>query len=414
MAPGWTQARDHPGHNGPVRRVLLVLAVACALATPAAGGSLPLTARLASALAVRGNPTAESAAVAIDLQTGGVLFARHPGLSLAPASNEKLTVTFAALKELGPLYRFSTVVDATGEQVGSEWRGNIYLKGYGDPTLVGLDLNRLVVQLKRLGIHSISGRVLADESWFDAVRTAPGWKADFFIEECPPLSALVVNRAVYEGHDALQPAVAAAGLFRKLLRTHGIPSGPVGKGVAPRSATTLAVVQSRQLRTIVKDMDRSSDNFVAEMLLKDLGAQVGARGTTAAGAAVVRHDLAAAGVPLAGVRIVDGSGLSLLDRLTAGAVATLLVEAWNDSELRGDVWHALPVAGENGTLAHRMQMRPARGAVHAKTGTTDEASALSGYVSSRYAFAILQNGSPVNDDAARRAQDRFATALAAK
>ncbi len=211
------------------------------------------------------------------------------------------------------------------------------------------------MQLKRLGIHSISGRVLADESWFDAVRTAPGWKADFFIEECPPLSALVVNRAVYEGHDALQPAVAAAGLFRKLLRTHGIPSGPVGKGVAPRSATTLAVVQSRQLRTIVKDMDRSSDNFVAEMLLKDLGAQVGARGTTAAGAAVVRHDLAAAGVPLAGVRIVDGSGLSLLDRLTAGAIATLLVEAWNDSELRGDVWHALPVAGENGTLAHRMQ-----------------------------------------------------------
>ncbi len=57
--PSWPRAGPRPattaGHNGPVRRVLLVLAVACALAAPAAGGSLPLTARLASALAVRGN-----------------------------------------------------------------------------------------------------------------------------------------------------------------------------------------------------------------------------------------------------------------------------------------------------------------------------------------------------------------------
>jgi D-alanyl-D-alanine carboxypeptidase/D-alanyl-D-alanine-endopeptidase (penicillin-binding protein 4) len=149
------------------------------------------------------------------------------------------------------------------------------------------------------------------------------------------------------------------------------------------------------------------------MLLKDLGAQVGARGTTGAGAAVVKASLEKANVPLAGVRIVDGSGLSLLDRLTADAIGALLVDAWNDPTIRGPFWHALPVAGETGTLQHRMQFRPARGAVRAKTGTTDEASALSGFVSTRYAFAILQNGSPVNDDAARRAQDRFATALAA-
>ena len=74
------------------------------------------------------------------------------------------------------------------------------------------------------------------------------------------------------------------------------------------------------------EMDRDSDNFTAELLLKELGAEVGAGGTTAAGAAVVRRDLAAAGVPLAGVRIVDGSGLSLDDRLTARALSVLLVD----------------------------------------------------------------------------------------
>jgi serine-type D-Ala-D-Ala carboxypeptidase/endopeptidase (penicillin-binding protein 4) len=393
---------------------MLVLAAACALAAPAAAGSLPLTARLANALAVRGVSSAQSGAVAVDLTTGSVLFARHPDLSLAPASNEKLVVTFAALKELGPLYRFTTAVEGSGEQVGTEWRGTIYLKGYGDPTLDGLHLKRLVNQLAHLGIRSISGRILADESWFDSVRTAPGWKAGFYINECSPLSALVANGGVYEGHVALSPAVAAAGLFRKLLRVRGISSGSVGTGVAPRTADVLAVTQSATLQSIVADMDRVSDNFAAEMLLKDLGAQIGSRGTTAAGAAVVRASLAKAEVPLAGVRIVDGSGLSLLDRLTAGAIAALLVDAWNDPDLRGPFWHALPVAGETGTLEHRMERRPARGAVHAKTGTTNEASALSGFVSTRYAFAILQNGSPVNDTAARKAQDRFATALAAE
>jgi D-alanyl-D-alanine carboxypeptidase/D-alanyl-D-alanine-endopeptidase (penicillin-binding protein 4) len=148
------------------------------------------------------------------------------------------------------------------------------------------------------------------------------------------------------------------------------------------------------------------------MLLKTLGAEIGTSGTTAAGAAVVRRDLASADVPLAGVAIFDGSGLSLLDRLTADAVSAILVSAWNDPVLKLPFWSALPVAGENGTLEDRMTTAPARGAVRAKTGTTDEASALSGYVGDRYVFAVLQNGSPVAWNAARKAQDRFATALA--
>jgi serine-type D-Ala-D-Ala carboxypeptidase/endopeptidase (penicillin-binding protein 4) len=126
----------------------------------------------------------------------------------------------------------------------------------------------------------------------------------------------------------------------------------------------------------------------------------------------VRRDLAADGIPLAGVRIVDGSGLSLDDRLTAHALSALLLSAWNDAGLHATIWSALPVAGATGTLEDRMQRRPARGAVHAKTGTTDRASALSGYVRDRYAFAVMQNGRPVATGAARKAQDRFATALA--
>ena len=81
--------------------------------------------------------------------------------------------------------------------------------------------------------------------------------------------------------------------------------------------------------------------------------------------------------------------------------------------MHATVWGALPVAGISGTLKNRLQTPPARGAVRAKTGTTDEASALSGYVRARYAFAVVENGSPVSYWSAHEAEDRFATALAA-
>jgi D-alanyl-D-alanine carboxypeptidase/D-alanyl-D-alanine-endopeptidase (penicillin-binding protein 4) len=386
--------------------LLLVLVPAGRTAT------LPLTTRLAQALAVPGYPKSTSAAVAVDLTAGKLLFARNPDLSLAPASNEKLPVTFAALRELGTSYRFRTEVLGRGHQVGATWQGDIFLKGFGDPTLTSGGINRLAAQIGALGITQISGRVLGDESWFDARRIAPGWKSDFYISESPPLSALVVGRAVYDGRVALRPALAAAGELRRALRRHGIAGGSVGLGRAPAGSPALAEVESAPLPAILQEMDRESDNFTAELMLKELGAEIGKSGTTATGAAVVRRALAAAGVPLAGVSIVDGSGLSLDDRLTAQALASILVSAWDDPVIHHPFWAALSVAGVNGTLEHRMQLRPARGAVHAKTGTTDEASALSGYAGSRYAFSVLQNGQPIATRPAQRAQDRFASALA--
>jgi D-alanyl-D-alanine carboxypeptidase/D-alanyl-D-alanine-endopeptidase (penicillin-binding protein 4) len=127
---------------------------------------------------------------------------------------------------------------------------------------------------------------------------------------------------------------------------------------------------------------------------------------------VVREALAAAGIPLAGVRLADGSGLSSLDRLTATAVVALLEAGLADPDVRDAFLQSLAVAGVAGTLEDRLKSRPARGQVIAKTGTTSTASALSGFVRDRYAFAILQNGRPIATYWARIAQDRFATALA--
>src|SRR5205823_8705605 len=134
--------------------------------------------------------------------------------------------------------------------------------------------------------------------------------------------------------------------------------------------------------------------------------------SAAAGIAVERQLLSDAGVPLAGVRMVDGSGLSLIDRWTPLGLATLLRTMWEDSDLRPYLVPALPIAGETGTLKRRMRKAPARGLVRAKTGTTSNSSALSGFVGDRYVFSILENGSPVRTLNAEESQNRFAQVLA--
>jgi len=159
-------------------------------------------------------------------------------------------------------------------------------------------------------------------------------------------------------------------------------------------------------------MDRVSDNFFAEMLLKQLGARIRGSGTTAAGARVVRSELRQRGVNMTGVRIADGSGLSRYDRLTARAIGELLISAVSDTAISSAFVSSLPVAGMSGTLKDRMTRLPAYRHVFAKTGTTNVASALSGYVTTRYVFSILQNGNPIPWWYARAAQDRFAQVLA--
>src|SRR3954470_15860717 len=169
--PIFSSAEAHPAATSvtmkAVRRSILLVVVLLLLAPAAGGASLvPLPTRLANALAVPGNPATASGAVAVDLRTGKLLFARHPDLSLAPASNEKLAVSFTALRELGPAYRFRTQVLGRGYQEDGVWHGDVFLKGYGDPTLTSLQLDGLSTQLVEAGITGITGRIYGDESWF--------------------------------------------------------------------------------------------------------------------------------------------------------------------------------------------------------------------------------------------------------
>lgn len=399
----------------PLRLAAAAVAIVAFFLVPAAqaGSRGTLQQQLARALHAKHVSPARTGAIVLDPATGQALFAHNAQLALRPASNEKLATTFAALTALGPSFRIETDVLGEGEQSGSTWRGNLVLKGYGDPGLSAAQLNSLARQVAATGIKLVSGGIVGDESWFDTRRTGLGWKAEFYLHESPALSALIVDRGWTGRFETTRPALMAAQLFRSDLRHAGVGvEGTAAVGVASAQAVPLAEVESAPLASLLRHMDVYSDNFYAEMLLKEVGAVQGNGGSAAAGLAVERRLLRAAGVPLAHVRMVDGSGLSLLDRWTPLGLATLLRTMWQDADLRPYVVSALPIAGETGTLESRMRKGPAHGLVRAKTGTTDNASSLSGFVGDTYVFSILENGSPVRTLNAERSQNRFAQVLA--
>lgn len=400
------------------RKVALVFVVgglgAAGTSGAAAGGSeaRPVSAaKLAQALASPALDPRRTGVLAVDLETGQVVYQRNASLALAPASAEKLAIAFAALRLLGPSYRFRTEVSGSGALSGRVWRGDLFLVGHGDPTLGRADLDALAAQVRTSGIRRVTGAVVGDERHFDNLRAVRGWKPSFLGNESRPLSALALADVPAASPNG--SAASAASSFTVALERRGVAVlGRPRTARAPADILPLAVDFSQALARIVLEMNRESDNFLAEMLLKELGAALAGSGTSAAGAAVVRGALVDAGVPAAGVRIVDGSGLSLLDRLTARALVELLRAAELDPEIRDAFVASLPVAGVSGTLRDRLLKRVTRGKVLAKTGTTSRASALAGFVRGRYAFAILHNGSPVSYWSARLAQDRFVTVLA--
>jgi serine-type D-Ala-D-Ala carboxypeptidase/endopeptidase (penicillin-binding protein 4) len=378
---------------------------------PTQAASPGLAVALERALAAPDVQPGRTAALAVDLRTGQVVFRANAGLALAPASAEKLAVSFAALRLLGPGYRFRTDVLGEGELADRVWRGDLFLVGHGDPTLASADLDTLARDVAAWGIRRVTGRVVGDEGHFDSRRSPPGWKPWFLGIESPPISALSVDELRGDGENGSSAAAARA--FSAALRRRGVAVAGEGRaGAASAETFPLAVDLSEPLATIVRGMNRDSDNFVSEMLLKELGASVARAGTSAAGAVVVQQALLEAGISIAGVRIADGSGLSRLDRLTAQTLVAILQAAAADPAIRDAFVTSLAVAGIAGTLKKRLDRRPTRGQVIAKTGTTNVSSALAGFVRRRYVFAIIQNGSPVPYWSARRAQDRFVTVLA--
>lgn len=219
------------------------------------------------------------------------------------------------------------------------------------------------------------------------------------------------------------PLRFAGEVFRRALLDHGvtIKARALGRGVVPATAKLLAAHDSSPLSEVVRHMNKVSDNYLAESVLKTLGAETRTAPGPATwddGRAALHAYLAKIGMPAAGYRADNGSGLFDATEVSARQITTVLRAAHQDFRIGPDLIASLPVGGVDGTLARRWHGRPASGRVRAKTGTLDKVTTLAGYLAfdSQHpiGFAVLVNDIPPGQRAsARTAADEIIDALVA-
>jgi D-alanyl-D-alanine carboxypeptidase/D-alanyl-D-alanine-endopeptidase (penicillin-binding protein 4) len=192
----------------------------------------------------------------------------------------------------------------------------------------------------------------------------------------------------------MPPAVFAAHELALTLRGMGMKVGAASRTEpTPPNAVELAHVESPPLSVLVRLMDVPSDDLIADMLAKQLGARLAGEGTLAAGAQeitqVIAHDYGLHPT------IYDGSGLDRDDRTTPADVVTLLSKVW--ATPTGTLLHAaLPIVGKQGTVASIGLHTPAAGRCVAKTGTLNNVTNLAGYCQAlnghTLVFALMIDG----------------------
>jgi D-alanyl-D-alanine carboxypeptidase/D-alanyl-D-alanine-endopeptidase (penicillin-binding protein 4) len=445
----------------------------------------PLNAAAERAIAELGLGKATHGIYAIDAKTGRVLIDINSKKLLNPASNVKMITAAVALKQLGGDYKFVTrfTTDRTDPRGQIH---NLYIKGNGDPFFVTEVLEAAVKNIIREGVTRITGDIVVDESVFDgrsrqttidnqrpyAAATAAtalnfnsvrllidrkggGYEIKLdapndYIEVVNKLKpagrgihlkrvpgktsdTVIVTGGLPRGQTHFEkyvnithPPLYLGSAFKAMFVENGVPvDGSVKEGLA-QGTVLIADQPSKPLSLIVDDMNRFSNNFVAEQLVKHLGAAAyGTPGTTEKGLKLFEDHLASLGIREGTYRVVNGSGLSRDNRLTAKQLVLVLEDAYRDRTIRKDYLSSLSIAGVKGTikgrhkgpLLHGKLKGKTGGKLKGKTGTLTNVSTLTGYVptagGSVAIFAVLTNG-PAGWKTCHKLQDRIATMLAAR
>ena len=356
--------------------------------------------------------TASSMSVAADIDGVG-RFDIDGHRALPPASTQKLYTAASALLELGPEKRLTTEVRRTGtfSPLANALDGDLVLAGGGDPALSYEQLQGLARKVAEAGITTVTGALHVDDTRHDRARRAGAWKHHWVPAESAPLSALILDRNRWRSDPAYleDPVTPIAGRFREALAAVGVAvHGPDRLG-PPDGAVTASVAthQSTTVFELVRHMVKTSDNFFAEVILKELGATVGTGGYTDGGLQAVWSVASRFG--LGPLQSGDGSGLSMHNLATAQHEMEWLRHVDQVTPIGDELRASLPVACVDGTLVRRFCRPGAAGRIWAKTGTLPGTVSLSGYAitasNRRVTFAMLLHGVQNTNDA-RLAIDR--------
>ena len=352
-----------------------------------------------------------------------VIYSRNSDSLFTPASNMKMFTSAMALKKVGPDYRFHTRLYAVGRIEGTVLKGDLYIKGFGDPSLVTEQMWILVNELKNLPITKIEGNIIADNSYFDGQGRLKSWSSykgpEAYLAPMGALSfnfntvtvyvepgksvgerprvvvdpnidylrirnkavttgnkrsrrKLIVNRLERKGYDEIivkgrlpknvarkrfflnvtDPQMYTASAFKRFLNQAGVQvTGKTKRGLVPKGATLVVDHESPPLGRILRGLNKYSNNFIAEQILRTLGAQfMGEPGTTKNGVLLLQEYMRELGYTPDQYRMVDGSGLSKTNLVTPDQVIALLEDAHSDFSIFPEFISALGVMGLDGSV----------------------------------------------------------------
>lgn len=381
-----------------------VIPVDMSAPTPTASG---LAAALAPALA---NPDLGQVTGRItDAETGAELWEQNSGVPMQPASVNKVLTTAAALLTLDRNARLATTVLAVDSQPGL-----VVLKGGGDTTLSaapdGTDtwykgaarISELAEQVRNSGVAVTAVRV--DTSAYSGPTMAPGWDpADIEGGDIAPMEPVMldggrIQPTTVESRRSTTPALDAGRALAAALRVD--PATVTVLAAAVPGGRQIAAVQSAPLIERLRQMMNESDNVMAEAIAREVAWQLNRPQSFDGGVDAVLSQLEGIGIDTSAARLVDSSGLSVDDRLSARILDEVVnVAAGNTQPVVRPLVDLLPIAGGSGTLSNRYldtdAGRDAAGWLRAKTGSLTGTNALAGIVTDDngrvLTFALISN-----------------------
>ncbi len=314
---------------------------------------------------------------------------------MIPASVTKLFTTATALSIMGGNHFFSTLLLTDDFNVSDGIiNGDLYVKGYGNGLFTDSDLSQMVIELVKIGISEITGDVIGDDSYFDDVYVRDDWIPNERANvKLPAISALVLDRNQstvrrkvgkrtrhYTQNVTNPPLHVANRLKEKLVSNSIIVKGSAKTGASPQQFKLLTESRA-SMRDIISIVNKNSDNFLAEVLFKTIGAAAsGKQGNSLYSQQSIINFIEENGIYKSGTSIVDGSGISRFDQVTLASVTGLLEKMYFDLIHFDDFFNSLSIAGVDGTLRNRMTGTFAENNFRGKTGTLNGVTSISGYI----------------------------------
>ncbi|MCE1163937.1 MAG: D-alanyl-D-alanine carboxypeptidase/D-alanyl-D-alanine-endopeptidase [Bacteroidetes bacterium] len=325
-----------------------------------------------------------------------LLYEYQPSKKMIPASITKVITSAIALEYLGAGYEFKTILytDDTDLSDGVV-NGNIYIKGFGDPDFKSADLVKMVRIFASKNITEITGNIVYDDSFLDNKHfgLADYYSGDTKLQYWPYVNALSFDRNA----SRLDAAVEAANFLKSELELKKVKlDGIIVAGVTPDKPREITRA-THTIDEVLASMNKPSDNHSAITIFKVVGAvYMGAPGTLEKGTAAVIDLMSSLGIARSEYEILEGSGLTRYNYVTSNVYIQLLKYLFDQEKSFSVFYQSLPVAGVDGTLKKRMTGTEAEKNVHAKTGSINGVSTLTGYAISRdnepLIFYIAMNG----------------------